>query len=147
MKDLSFQFDSDPCPQNDPNQGDLMAAIAAAADPPFAFRNFDHLVLAEPNGGCCLCGPSDIGICGGGYKKSRKRHTPIPMALSRVDADDFSISTVVVAHELGNNFWLSRAHSIDCGSNTITVKYPSQYWGCSCSNGSLPLIEKISSLT
>ena len=83
-----------------------MAAIAAAADPPVAFRNFDHLVLVEPNTGCCLRSPSDIGICGGGYKKSRKRHTPIPMALSRIDADDFSISTVVVAHELGPNFWL-----------------------------------------
>jgi hypothetical protein len=146
MKDLSFQLDSNPCPQNDPNQGDLMAAIAAAADPRVAFHNFDHLVLVEPNTGCCLRGPSDIGICGGGYKKSRKRHTPIPMGLSRVDADDFSISTVV-AHELGPNFWLGHAHSIDCGSNTITVKYPSQYGGCSCSNGSLPLIEKISSLT
>jgi hypothetical protein len=147
MKDLSFQFDSDPCPQNDPNQGDLMAAIAAAADPPVAFRNFNHLVLVEPNTGCCLRSPSDIGICGGGYKKSRKRHTPIPMALSRIDADDFSISTVVVAHELGPNFWLGHAHLIDCGSNTITVNYPSQYWDYSCCNGSLPLIEKISSLT
>ena len=48
-----------------------MAAIAAAADPPVAFRNFDHLVLVEPNTGCCLRSPSDIGICGGGYKKSR----------------------------------------------------------------------------
>ena len=54
MKDLSFQLDSNPCPQNDPNQGDLVAAIAAAADPPVAFRNFDHLVLAEPNTGSCL---------------------------------------------------------------------------------------------
>lgn len=69
------------------------------------------------------------------------------MGLSGIDADDFSISTVVVAHELGHNFWLGHAHSIDCEINTITVKYPSQYWGCSCSNGSLPLIEKISSLT
>jgi hypothetical protein len=55
MKDLSFQFDSDPCPQNDPNQGDLMAAIAAAADPPVAFRNFDHLVLVEPNTDSAAC--------------------------------------------------------------------------------------------
>lgn len=70
MKDLSFQFDSDPCPQNDPNQGYLMGPIAAAADPPVAFRNFDHLVLVEPYTGCCLRGPSDIGICGGGYKKA-----------------------------------------------------------------------------
>jgi len=70
MKDLSFQLDSNPCPQNDPNQGDLVAAIAAAADPPVAFRNFDHLVLAESNTGCCLRGPSDIGICDGGYKKA-----------------------------------------------------------------------------
>jgi hypothetical protein len=146
MKDLSFQFDGDPCPQNDLNQGDLMAALAAA-DPPVAFRNFDHLVLVEPNTGCCFHGPSDIGICGGGYKKSRKRYTLIPMALSRVDADDFSISTVVVAHELDHDFWLGHAHSIDCGSNTITVNYPSQYWDYSCINGSLPLIEKISSLT
>jgi hypothetical protein len=70
------------------------------------------------------------------------------MALSRVDADAFSICTVVVAQELDHDFWLSHAHSIDCESNsTITVKYPSQYWGSSCSNGSLPLIEKISSLT
>jgi hypothetical protein len=41
------------------------------------------------------------------------------MGLSRIDADDFSISTVVVAHELGHNFWLSRAHSIDCGGKIL----------------------------
>ncbi len=55
MKDLSFQLDSNPCPQNDPNQGDLVAAIAAAADPPVAFRNFDHLVLVEPNTDSAAC--------------------------------------------------------------------------------------------
>ena len=64
MKDLSFQLDSNPCPQNDPNQGDLVAAIAAA-HPQVDFRNFDHLVLVERNTGCCcLRGPGDIGICG-----------------------------------------------------------------------------------
>jgi hypothetical protein len=74
MKDLSFQFDSDPCPQNDPNQGDLMAAIAAAADPPVDFRNFDHLVLVEPYTGCCLRSPGDIGICGEGHKQQIAAH-------------------------------------------------------------------------
>jgi hypothetical protein len=46
--DLSYQLDSTPRPQNDPNQGDLMAAIAAA-DPQVDFRNFDHLVLVAPH--------------------------------------------------------------------------------------------------
>ena len=41
------------------------------------------------------------------------------MALSRVDADAFSISTVVVAHELDHDFWLSHAHSIDCGGKIL----------------------------
>ena len=42
--DLSYQLVSNPCPQNDPTQGDLMAALAAAG-PQVDFRNFDHLVL------------------------------------------------------------------------------------------------------
>ena len=73
MKDLSFQLDSNPCPQNDPNQGTLVAAIAAA-DPQVDFRNFDHLVLVEPYTGCCLRGPGDIGIYGEGYKQQIAAH-------------------------------------------------------------------------
>jgi hypothetical protein len=71
--DLSYQLDSNPCPQNDPKQGDLMAAIAAA-DPQVDFRNFDHLVLVEPYTGCCLRGPGDIGIYGEGYKQQIAAH-------------------------------------------------------------------------
>jgi hypothetical protein len=41
------------------------------------------------------------------------------MGLSRIDADDFSISTVVVAHELGYDFWLGHAHTIDCGGKIL----------------------------
>ena len=40
---------------------------------------------------------------------------------------DFSIYTVVVAYELGHDFWLGHAHSIDCDDSIITVNYSSQY--------------------
>ena len=66
--DLSHQPNSNPCFQNDPTQGDLMAAIAAA-DPQVDICNFDHLVPAAPYTGCCLRGLGNIGICGEGYKQ------------------------------------------------------------------------------
>jgi hypothetical protein len=72
--DLSSQLVSNPCPQNDPTQGDLMAALAAAG-PQVDFRNFDHLVLVEPYTGCCLRSPGDIGISGEGHKQQIAAHT------------------------------------------------------------------------
>jgi hypothetical protein len=73
--DLSYQLNSNPCPQNDPTQGDLMAALAAA-DPQVDFCNLDHLVLVlvAPYRGCCLRGPGDIGVCGEVYKQQIAAH-------------------------------------------------------------------------
>jgi hypothetical protein len=77
-------------------------AATAAAGPQVHFRNFDHLVIVEPYTGC-LRRLANIGICGEAYKQQMVAHA-YRIALSRVDANDFSIYTVVVAHKLGHNF-------------------------------------------